>query len=163
MKTVCSFCDIVIRDGERPDDPVSHGICKSCHQKILAQHGFNIRKFLELLDAPVFLVDRDVSVVAANTSALAIAGKPLSQVKGNLCGDVLECINAFVDGGCGKTHFCPECTFRASVNETYTTGHPVTNRPTILCHKAGKTEEKISMLISTRKDGNIVLLRLEAA
>ena len=163
MKTVCSFCNAVIHEGESPDDPVSHGICKSCFTRIMTSHGFNARKFLNLFDAPVFLVDDDVNVLAANRLALSLAQKPLETVKGNLCGDVLECINAFLDGGCGKTRFCPDCTFRASVNETYTTGHPVTNRPAILCRKAGETEEKISMLVSTRKDGDIVLLRLQPA
>ncbi len=81
MKTVCAFCNITISPGTSPDEPVSHGICTSCYNQILARHGFNIRKFLDMLDAPVFLVDNDVNILAANTLAIAITKKPVAEVR----------------------------------------------------------------------------------
>ena len=161
MKTICSFCNTVISPGTSPDDPVSHGVCKSCYNRILASHGFNIRKFLDLLDAPVFLVDADVNVLAANTLAIKTAKKPIVQINGNICGKVLECINANLAGGCGKTLFCPDCTIRNSVDETYATGQVVTRRPAVLNRRCGDNHETINFLVSTRKDGDVVLLRLE--
>jgi len=163
MKTICSFCDTIIRPGTSPGDPVSHGVCKPCYDQILAKHGFNVRKFLDLLNAPVFLVDEDVNILAANTLAITTVKKPVAQVQGKIGGKVLECINAFLPEGCGKTPFCPDCPVRASVNETYATGQAVTRRPATLCRKAGNTDEKIRLFISTRKDGNVVLLRFEPA
>jgi len=163
MKTVCSFCNAVIHEGDSPDDPVSHGVCESCYRKILTKHGFNIRKFLDMLEAPVFLVDDDVNILAANSLAIATVKKPVAQISGNICGRVLDCINAFLQPGCGKTTFCPDCTIRSSVNETYATGHTVNRRPALLTHRTHDTEKMVQILVSTRKDGEIVLLRLEAA
>lgn len=160
MKTVCSFCAAVIRDGAGPEDQVSHGVCSACHQKILSEHGFNARKFLELFDAPVLLVDDDARVLEANRLALSLAGKSAAAVCRQYCGDVLECVNACLENGCGKTRFCPDCIFRNSVTETYTTGRPVTDRPATLCRNKDGDRRRVGMLVSTRRDGEAVLLRL---
>jgi hypothetical protein len=162
MKTICSFCNTVISEGSFPDDPVSHGVCNSCYSKIMTEHGFNLQKFLNMLDAPVFLVDEDVNVLAVNTLASTAVKKPIKKTRGQLCGNVLECINAFLPEGCGKTKDCPDCTIRNSVNETYKTGTQITRRPATITRKNGNSEVKTEhLLISTRKDNGIVLLRLE--
>lgn len=161
MKVVCSFCNAVISPGETPDDNVSHGVCRTCYERILNNHGFNLRRFLNLLDAPVFLVDNDVNVVAANSLALAIAGKPIEQVRGNLCGRVFECVNSLIPYGCGKTKFCPDCVIRSSVNETYKTGHRIDRRSAVVHRNLTRGTETVNLLVSTQKDGEIVLLRLE--
>jgi len=161
MKTVCSFCETVINAGTGPDDPVSHGICQTCYDRILSEYGFNVREFLDVLDAPVFLVDSDVNILAANTLALELVGEPPANIHGELCGDVLECINASRPKGCGKTEYCPDCNFRGSVNETYATGKPVRSRSAILVKKAGDATEEIPFLVSTWKAGDVVLLRLQ--
>jgi hypothetical protein len=161
MKVICSFCTAVISPGRSPDDPVSHGVCTSCYNRILSSHGFNVRKFLDMLDAPVLLVDADVNIIAANALAIQTVRKPVSQIQGNLCGDVMECVNAFLPGGCGRTPECPDCTVRDSVNETYSTGHTVTRRSAIIRSRAGGRGKTMQLLISTQKDGDIVLLRLE--
>jgi hypothetical protein len=161
MKTICSFCNTIIRAGDSPDGPVSHGICRPCYDRILANNGFNVRKYLDLLDAPVFLVDDDVNILAANALAIAAVKKPVVQVREKICGKVLDCINANLPEGCGRTGFCPDCTIRSTVNETYATGHQVNRRPAVFCRRTGGKEETMSLLVSTRKDGGIVLLRLE--
>ncbi|MGA8244295.1 MAG: hypothetical protein WB811_05170, partial [Methanoregula sp.] len=61
MRTICSFCNTTIRPGASPDEPASHGVCKSCYEQILTRYRLNIRKFLDMLDAPVLLVDNDVN------------------------------------------------------------------------------------------------------
>jgi hypothetical protein len=128
----------------------------------MTEHGFNLQKFLNMLDAPVFLVDRDVNVLAANTLANAAVKKPIEKTHREICGNVLECINAFLPEGCGKTQNCPDCTIRNSVNETYKTGTQINRRPAVITRKNGDSEDKTEhLLISTRKDNGIVLLRLE--
>ncbi|MCK9592165.1 MAG: hypothetical protein M0Q91_09190 [Methanoregula sp.] len=102
MRINCSFCNAVISPGTSPDAPVSHGMCKSCHTKIIEDHGFNIQKFLNMLDAPVFLVDSDVNILAANTLAIAAVGKPVSLVRKNPCGNVFECAIASFPEDAGK-------------------------------------------------------------
>ena len=116
MKKVCSFCDTVMDPGSSPDEPVSHGICKTCYDRMLRENGLNVMKFLNLMDVPVFLVDHDVNIIEANSRARAFVGKPDSQIRGIICGTVLDCINACMPEGCGKTPFCPDCNIRNSVN-----------------------------------------------
>lgn len=161
MKTICSFCDTIISLETPGDDRVSHGVCKSCYTKILTEHGFNLRKFLNLLDAPVFLVDGDANVLAANRLAAEAVRKPIGTTRKQLCGNVLECINAFLPEGCGKTSGCPDCTVRNSVNETYKYGTQITRRPAVITRQNGSAEETAHLLVSTQKDGGVVLLRLE--
>ena len=161
MKTVCTFCSRVVREGASPEDPVSHGVCPDCYDRILSEYGFDVKKFLDQLEHPVLLVDADARVLAANSPALDLLGKPAAFVRETLCGEVLNCINASCEGGCGKADLCPDCAFRASVSETYTTGLPVNLRAAILVRKDGDTLCDVPFLVSTRKDGDIVMLRLE--
>ena len=119
MKIVCSFCNTEIRPGTTPDAPVSHGVCTSCYDRILASRRFNIRKFLNMLDAPVFLVDDDVNILAANTLALTTVKKPVALVQGIICGKVLDCINAYLPPGCGKTIFSHQDDDGRDVHEGY--------------------------------------------
>ena len=159
MKTICSFCNNVIREGTSANDPISHGVCKSCYTRILTEHGFNLKKFLDMLDAPVILVDNDVNVLEANSLAIALVKKPIEKTRKHPCGNVLECVNAILPGGCGKTPSCPDCTIRASVNETFKNGTQITRRPGIITRKNGDSEEVIHFFVSTRKDDGIVLDR----
>ena len=161
MKKICSFCSRVIEESTAPDNMVTHGVCTECYDRILVRYGFNVKKFLDQLESPVFLVDTDVRVLAANTLALELGGKQGAAVPGTFCGDVLECINASRPRGCGKTDLCPDCRFRESVNETYSTGLPVHRRVAILVKKDGDILKNIPLLVSTRKDGEVVMLRLE--
>jgi len=163
MRKICSFCKTVISPGTAPDDPISHGVCNSCYERILTEHRFNTRKYLDLLDAPVFLVDGDANVLAANSLAGAYVKAPFAEVRGSLCGKVLDCINSFLPKGCGKTDFCPDCTIRNAVTGTYTTGTPVSGKQAVLTRIVHGSEEALHVIISTRKDGNVVLLRLEPA
>ena len=161
MKSVCSFCGTVIREGDSPDDRVSHGLCKTCYQRILATHGFSIKKFLNMLDAPVFLVDDDVNILEANSLALRLVKKPVSLVRGTICGVVMECINAFQPEGCGRTPACPECIIRSTVDETYRTGRAIERRPATLRRRLDDGSGDVRFLVTTRREEGIVLLRLE--
>jgi len=161
MKTICTFCSCVVKEGNSTEDPVSHGVCPDCYDRILRTFGFNVKKFLDELESPVLLVDADVRVLAANSLALDLVGKPVADVRGTLCGDVLACINATRPKGCGQTDICPDCTFRESIKETYATGLPVNRRAAILVKKDDDILRNIPFKVSTRKDGNVVMLRLE--
>ena len=129
MKVICTFCNSVVRKTSENPDMISHGVCLSCYREIMRTYRFDVKKYLDMLDAPVFLVDDDVNILAANTQAISLAKKPLAEIKGQICGTVLECINAYLPEGCGKTPQCPDCTIREAVNETYRTETPVTPPP----------------------------------
>jgi len=158
MKTICSFCETVINPGKSPHDPVSHGVCDSFYRRIRREFGFDLRKFLDTLDAPVFLVDKNAIMVEANMKVITLTGKPLREINGQLCGKVLECLNAELKEGCGTT---PDCTIRSSVKETWTTGRPIENRIAVLRKTIRNLPVEQKFSISTCKDGEVVLLRLE--
>ena len=161
MKTICSFCNTIINPGTSPDDPVSHGVCQPCYKRIITQYGLDVQKFLNMLEAPVFLVDDDVNILAANTLAIAAIKKPVEMVSGKLCGNVIECVNSLLPGGCGKTPLCPDCGIRSSVNETYRTGKEIIRHPAVIIRRIEGIDETLHILVTTKKDGDVVLLRLE--
>jgi len=161
MKVICSFCNSVISEGVSRDDPIRQDVCATCYNRIFEDYGSDASKFFEYLDDPLFLVDGDARVLSTNSPGAKMAKKPVTLIQGQLCGDVLGCVNASHPSGCGKTDLCPDCTFRNTIRETYTTGKPVTRRPAVLTRKSSDAEEKIPILVSTRKEGHVVLLHLE--
>lgn len=62
------------------------GYVHLCYTRILTEHGFNLKKFLNMLDAPVFLVDDNVNVLAANTLAIAAFKKPVEHTRATSVG-----------------------------------------------------------------------------
>ena len=163
MITVCAFCNTVIHPGTSPDDPVSHGVCRSCSDHFLATHGIDLSRYLQMLNAPVLLVGSNVDILAANSEALRLIGKPAEKIPGNLAGKVFECRYSRLPGGCGQTIHCSGCAIRRSVHETWETGRPVVRCPAILNRLESGRNEEIHFYVSTRKEGGIVLLLLEPA
>ncbi len=115
-----------------------------------------------MLDKPVFLVDPDMHVLGANTLSLQMTGKQIQNVTGHLSGEVFECENAILPGGCGATIHCSGCVIRNSVNETYKTGVPVTRRPATLNHNYSRLPPSVDLYITTKKAGEVILLVVES-
>jgi hypothetical protein len=161
MRKICAFCSGVMDAGTSPDEPASHGICRSCYDRILHENGLDVLKFLNMLDVPVFLVDDDVNILEANSLARAFVKKPDNLIRGTICGKVVDCINACLPEGCGKTPACPDCNIRNSVELTYKTGTPLNAIQAMLIRNGDNSPETIELNVSTWKDGDAVLLRLE--
>lgn len=103
-------------------------------------------------------------MLEANDSALAALGKTRESTVGLRGGEIIECANSRLPGGCGRTVHCVACTLRNSVRETYETGQGVSRVPAwIGLH--GEADEiartRLRLLISTEKAGDVVLLRLD--
>jgi len=162
MKTVCSFCNTLVRPGESHDAPVTHGVCKSCYARFVARYGIDVNKYVSLLDVPVLIVDDDVTVLDANTPARELAGKPGSRILGSRAGTVFECRYSHLPGGRGRSIHCSGCAIRISVRETRETGQPVVDRPAILNRQGKKQDEQIHLLISTLKEGNVICLSIRS-
>jgi len=162
MKTVCSFCNTLVRPGESRDSPVTHGICKACYTRFTARYGIDISKYVSLLDVPVLIVDDDVTVLDANAPARELAKKPAGRILGSRAGTVFECRYSHLPGGCGRSIHCSGCAIRISVRETWETGQPVVDRPAILNRQSGE-DGRIHFLVSTRKEGSAVLLFIRSA
>ena len=84
-------------------------------------------------------------------------------IKGQLLGDVIECVNAQTPEGCGRTIHCSGCTIRRMVTATHQDGRP---RQSVeadqLVMRAGSVVP-VRYSISTQKVGNAVLLIIENA
>jgi len=164
MVTVCAYCHTIIRPASEPDEPVNHGICEPCHTHFLALLGIDLNRYLDLLDAPVVLVDEEARVLSANHLAQESFHIPAGMVPSpRLCGDVFECENAERPEGCGRTVPCLSCAIRNTVMETHRTGDPVDGRPAVLTRRLRSSGAGLDLRISARREGRVVLLRIEHA
>lgn len=93
------------------------------------------RAVLNAIPSLIFIVDRDLRVIDANSSALTYIDKEADLVLKRLCGEVLHCLHeADHAEGCGRTPLCEDCVLRAAVNavcqtnETYRDRHRLRQR-----------------------------------
>ncbi len=161
MKNICAWCRKELDGPEAPQHPeemISHGICESCLENMLFQMGVEFEHYLDSLGVPVIVVSDNAEIVTANRQACAQLGKSVHDMKDKLGGVVFECAYARLPEGCGKTVHCSACTVRRMVTDTFNTGNGHYKVPAILNHE---TEGEISLVISTEKAGNTVLLRVD--
>ena len=143
---------------------MTHGICEACANYFFHPRDHSLRGFLNTLTAPVMVVDDDMTMLEANDHALTALGKSRDESVGRRSGEVIECANAKLPGGCGRQVHCAACTLRNSVRETFETGEGFTHVPAwIRVHPDDEQEApgKIRVFISTEKVGNVVLLRFD--
>lgn len=165
MNVVCAWCGTFIRSvpegAENPGPHDSHGICADCARTLLEDLGVPVETFLSELGVPVLLMDDDVQVTDANPAALAMLGRTEATVLGRLGGEVFECVNSRLPGGCGRSVHCSGCTLRRTVTSTWETGRTCSRVPATLEVTRGDEPERIALLITTAKVGNRVLLRID--
>ena len=161
MKILCAYCNAIMNPGGAPDDQVSYGICDRCTRNVLSDIGIDICKYLDMFDAPVFLVDPDMRLLGGSYKAVRFLGKTLDQVINSRVGDCLQCSNARFPGGCGKAVCCSGCVIMNSVGKTYETGEPADHLPAVLTQVTPDQFREIDLLVSTRKAGPVVILRIE--
>lgn len=158
----CKICTKQMPPEISDPRPVTGEICKECLDRSGAQEGIPLFDFLDLLEVPVLVVNRDVMVSRVNKPVLAILGKTPSQVKGQRGGDVFECAYARQPGGCGKTIHCSGCAIRRAVTETFVTGKSLKNVQAYL-DRDTQHMEQMSLVISTEKVLGMILLRIDHA
>lgn len=142
--------------------PVTGGVCGDCAWSLGADIGPRpFQEFLDGLGAPVLLVDHDARVMAANWQARDVLGKELSGIVGFKCGDVIECRNSGLVGGCGRTPDCRACGIRNAVAKTHLTAKPLLKAAAYPDVQAGAGFKTMSMRITTEKVGSFVLMRID--
>lgn len=163
MKRICAWCqkDLASNLDTNPDQQITHGICEACAARILANPGERLLDFLDRLDVPVLVVLADAKVVTANQKAQKLLGKELHQLQDFRGGEVIECRHAHLGKGCGFTVHCQSCTIRKTVQETFATGRSCINVQAYPDLEIGREVKTMSLLISTEKFGNFVLLRID--
>ncbi len=164
MKRICAWCNKELPPASTENNTgelISHGICDACEDSLSSAPRKTAGQFLESLGDAVFLVGAGGRIVSANSAARAIVGKELTAIEDRLSGDVFECANADLPGGCGKTQHCKACAIRNSVNTARATGKGVKRAP---AHQDVKTPNGIqrrNYLVSTERVGDSVLLRID--
>lgn len=163
MKKVCAWCQKSLDNNSNGSDQtiITHGICPDCRSNVVAQMGQDIESFLNTLDIPVLLVDSNVRVQTANKQARANLGQELPEVQSKLGGEIIECKNAQLPGGCGNTIHCSGCTLRRLIEKTAETGKSYEKVPATLERQSRASLEDIKYLFSTEKVGEQVLLRID--
>lgn len=167
MRAICAWCGIELHPSTpsaKDASVITHGICQPCADYFFTPRDPSLRGFLNTLTAPVAVVDDDMRVLEANDLALTALGKTRDAALGSRSGDVIECANAKLPGGCGRQVHCAACTLRNSVRETFETGHGFTEVPAWL-RQTPSTDEaapgRLRVLISTEKVGDVVMLRFD--
>jgi hypothetical protein len=98
-----------------------------------------------------------------NEEALRFTGADPDEIGGKLLGDVFECANATLPGGCGRTVHCSGCAIRKAVEQTWETGTPQVRVPATLQARDATALPVVALEISTEKVGEQVLLRIDWA
>jgi hypothetical protein len=165
LTRLCAWCGVDLDSGERASHhggPITHGICGACRSTVLNGSGSTLRRFLERLKEPVFLVTGDVVVEAANASACMATGKRAADIEGRLGGNVMECAYDRLPGGCGKTVHCVGCQLRASVSRTFATGEALLRVEAFQDVQTPHGVQRRRLSISTEKANEMVLLRVDS-
>lgn len=152
MKRVCAWCKTVLGEGTGTGE-ATHGVCAACRAGL-------ITVFLDTLDGPTFLIGSDTRTRSANAAARAAVEKGRDDVEGRLLGEVFDCLDASVAGGCGKAPRCAGCSLLLKVEDTFKTGAPHNGFPAVLRKQNGET---LRLTFSTRRVKEGVLLRLDGA
>ena len=80
-----------------------------------------LRSVLDAFPSPVLIVDQNLQILDANSSADALIGSEVDFYLRRLCGDLMHCIHAKQsEGGCGTTEHCPDCVLRQTVQAVAT-------------------------------------------
>jgi PAS domain-containing protein len=159
VKLVCSYCRTHL--GDKPpldDERVTHGMCPECDEHFHRQwSGLKLGEYLDAFDVPVAVVNEERRLVAANQSMADLIGKSQRDVFGLLGGEVMECVYARLEAGCGKVVHCGTCTIRRTVERTMATGESFSRVPAHVDQDGGRTH----LVISTQKRDGVVELRIE--
>jgi PAS domain-containing protein len=165
MKQICAWCGANLAetgDAGENRSPITHGICPACARKLMGHEQLSMSEFLETLDAPVVVTDRDGVVLNANRNARDLLNIELEFVRGKRGGDVIECELSRSPGGCGSTEHCQSgCVIRRSVNHTFDTGEGLQHQlaQQMLITASGVRETRL--VISTEKVGELIMLRID--
>lgn len=164
MLQICAWCRKrigTVPESVHDDDAVSHGICNSCVDNLSFQMGVPLTRYLESLSEPVLVINGEAVVQTANSATGRLLGKPATDAEQRLTGDVFECAYARLPEGCGRTIHCSGCAIRHTVADTYQTGRPHERVPATLNRENPDDPSALSLLITTVKVGDMVLLRID--
>ena len=165
MNKTCAWCNENLMPNEdyTSEGDISHGICTQCAIKLTSSNPRTAKKLLRLVREPVFVIDSDGIMKAANDSGLKMLGKDTDEIEDVLGGDAFECSYASLEGGCGNTEHCKTCTIRNAVMDTLSTGKGYSNIPAFQSINTSEGPKILRFYISTEKVEECILLRIDKA
>lgn len=163
MSDICAWCrNPLAPDDRSPEDILTHCVCRDCRKDLFAtREPVPLQEYLDRLAVPILVLQGDGGIVTANHAACDDLGIDPRSIDGRLGGDALECINARLPGGCGKTEHCRTCTIRNTVTDTYRTSQSHYRVPAYADRETPDGVRRTSFLISTEKLGDLVVLRID--
>ncbi len=126
--------------------------------------GFH-RALFDAMPMPVFVVDKDVSILEYNSAAAGfLAGNKKAQLT-KRCGEVLHCLNSTeTPEGCGHSTVCRDCVVRNAVGAAFK-GRAVTRKATQMEMLTKGKKTKVNLRVSAKpvryEHQEFVLLMLE--
>ncbi len=123
------------------------------------------RVLFDAMPMPVFVVDKEVSVLEYNAAAARLFGSDKSTVLERRGGDVWHCLQATeTPKGCGHASACRNCVVRESVRDA-SEGRQVTRRRAemelMLKGRPAKVSLQVSCQPFTYGKNSLILLVLE--
>lgn len=162
MKNICAWCKTELKtDNPNPDQGISHGMCSACAKRMFSSFSVPLTDFLDRLDVPILLFEPEPRVRTANKKARELLQKDLGQIEGRRGGEVIDCTYSASPQGCGSHLHCVSCTIRNTVLETFATGRAFYRVPAYPDIQMIDEVKTFSMLISTEKVGDFVMLRID--
>lgn len=161
MTTKCRACGKKIApDEQQAHRNITHGICEGCAVQVSGLSDYSV--LLESIDAPILLMQGNPrQVVSANTKALELFGKELSEVKSHRGGEVFDCIHSFTKDGCGKDVNCENCKIKNAIVDTFSTANSQNSVSTELSIRKANGTKAYVLQVSTEKVGDLALVRIE--
>jgi hypothetical protein len=161
MNQTCRSCKTELDNEQRSDGFITNGICSPCRRN-LTHNTDSLREFLDASEAPLLILQSDPRLVLmANQKVCDLLKKELSQIKGYRGGQLLDCVHACTEGGCGIDANCKNCKIKNAVVETFTAGKSFKRISTSLKIKKNGEINPYILEISTEKVGDLALVRID--
>lgn len=153
----CKFC------GEDLESQYHRrGFCDECYSLLLEDSEKFKTEVLDKIDLPVLVIEsKDTTIRTANEALLSFVEKSFDEVAGFLGGDVINCMHAKEDGGCGGTIFCLDCPIRNFVTYAIESKENQNHKLVIQTIKKNNNIIKIELEISTKLRNDVVFLQIE--
>ena len=164
MRKICAWCKKQLdykprKTGDR-SGPISHGMCPDCLRHYLSSKARTLHEFLNQFNHPVYLVDSNIRILSANKKGLDYLEQNNEQIHAKDI-SMFDCRYSSRPDGCGRPMHCKCCTIKKAVEQTYRTGKSLTNIPAYPDLHFLTGENCIKFLISTKKTGTGILLRID--
>lgn len=158
--TTCSRCNSELPE-RSASLPVTPSLCPRCLDYFQLREVADICDYIENLPAPILVVDGENAVRGANSKARKAVSKDLPEIVKLRGGDVVECANAQLPGGCGRTVHCSGCTLRRAILDTLASGNPHSRVTFEVVQRKDGQDRRVPFEISTQRLANCVLLQID--